>query len=1249
VACWSGATIIGAIAWWLFKPAGVSLAYAAAMAAAALLVGLITGFVLEMLVRQFTGLLAGGLVGYVIALPPALQLAQWLAALAAQAAEGASSLAFVAYGAIAAIIASQVLSAGSALGMFMQAALAVLFRHVVPPAFAARVWPPGWRALRITILLAALAGALFYADRRVGLPWPDAEPPVASPWVEREKALFRDVLASRRYELLVLPVQSDGASFDRIERSLMTRYIAYRVGQASSLAVPDPTLMARAMDARAREFELQDGFALAEALGARKVIASTVRRTGQTFTVSAQLWSRDSESVAWRQQRAARLESLAYGDRLPASVALRERLDTLLGPLGINVAPRARAPLAESQAPPVGDLLRLSQLSEAPPLQQALHLQLYAALHERETIAAETLWERSLVALWAAGDTSERKRLLETRAYLHLSRRPYALELLGSGGSAAADALRAALDGNLPALEAAAPAIEDPALRLFAELELCDLYDAFGLRKRLIERRKAMLERPLTDALALDARLSAPEWFRADIHRRIAERLKTLAPLARSWEELAGQWLRWFYWQPNPLDEANLALARRVELAFAPLWRANADKWTSKRTDERLGEADYYELLFAANQNATFKAISSTLFQQDLPQRAAAIIERLASPFAGQPRMTQLHAVALDKLARNAPPGTMQRLQSRSSALALSAYRWEGGESHVSAAAEHYIYERPYQKYLDEPVRWYRGEVASERLQFERVSFSEREMQRNAADAARRLAYSDRNARPLRELVRWLRRAGRTQEALAVVQENAQRFVGTAAHAELLAEASESGAADADTLAAYRELLQLDPDSWDARRRVAMLQMERGEPRRAQETFLAFPGFADREGQNVVGLSNRAFEAGQYLYRRGEPALAEPLFMYSARLGTGAAAEMHSRELLALMESDLGAAMREARHQVERYQSGAAAMRYLAYLFVQNKQSDAWAAFGDFANRFGDETVWSAAYIAHRLQGVEGAEVEAWLADQSRQDTRRDYLTNALRERHAFMLAFIDRPASDEAIALVRRVAQANNRGEFYVQLAEGYAAWRRRDYATAIRKLRGPHDDLFNIGVNRRASYSEWLPYLVLAYARTGARAEADKLLANQLVNLGVDSDYLIAQALLAGDAGAHDAALAALRRAFYRLPATSTRSLFPGYVLLEAAELLLVESKNDGYRALIEDVARRLQVELPYAWAAAFEAKYAAQLDDRQVAIAAAAILDPQSERIAHVSPAERAALRRAAARTSSLLGVALRQPAR
>jgi hypothetical protein len=1249
---WALLGALFAVAMRLWSAQHISLQYQIAIVVAGLLIGYSSSRILVLGLHKLPHLLLGALGGQIAAVPPAIQLGYWCATYAAQEAwerfvhQAAILAAFVAALSLSAVAA---LCVGTVLGMLTHATLRALLGLV--PQWGQRLPAlprPGWRAFRISVLLGVLAGALFYADRRIGLPWPEATPPEQSAWIEREKALFREILTGGRHEILVLPVQAEEPSFDRIARSLMTRYLAYRVAERTGARTADPTLVARALDARARELRIGEAQRFAAALGARKMIAAGVQRKGQAFAFRAQVWTRDGDDAPWREGARAVLDGLPYHDRLPPSVTFRGEVDTLLDRLqmpGAKSAP-AQSPPATAETAPFDDLLRLATLERASAIDRALHLQLVAALHERESIEAQTLWERSLVALWRSPQDSPLVRLLEARAYLHLQRRPYALERLGEPRSSAERVLLEVMNGNLPAAEAAAESIDHRALRLISEIELADLYDAYGLQKRLVARRAVVLDPPRTEAAVLRFRMSAPEWFSADTHGQLADAISRVTPLPADLRETAAAWLRWLYWLPDNLGSHNLRLARSIERIYPRAWKEHAQAWAAKPGQDRLAPWDHYELLIATNRRAVEKTVRSVLDMQGLPEAAVAIIEDLGMLFRGNPGLAYLRSRALERIGRKSTPGAEKRRYSESSALAVSVYRWEGGETQLSFDAEHYIYERQYRKYADEPIRWYRrADFPAERLQFERLSYSPQEMERSIASAKRRLEYSDRSAAPLRELVRWLRRAGLTKEASAVVEANQKRFVGTVARTELLAEAREAERYGEDLVPVYREMLELDPGSWDARWRLAKAYMESGHPVKTQETVLAYPGFVKPEGENIVGLSNRAFEAGYYLYRRGEPALGEPLFRLANSMRTWSAREIHARELVAIRESNLKQALEHARYQVDRYNDAGAGTRHVLYLFLLGQQEAAWAGFDAFVNRFGNEDIWIAAFVAHRMQGIEGQALEAWLAQSKSRDTRRDYLSGALRERHAFMLAMLDRPPAEEAVQHVRRAVRANNNSPFYPALAEGYVAFRRGDFAQAARTLRGPHNDLFNIGLNRGRSYSEWLPYLVYAYLRIGQGPEAEKILADQLANFGVDADYLMGRALIEGTEGRHEAAVAALKLAFQRLPFQETRVLHPGYGLLESSEILLAQSGEDLYRGLIEDFARRVQGIIPYSWAAAFEAKYAREVDARQLALAAASILDPKSQRIVGVPETERAAVRGAAVRHASALGAALR----
>ncbi|MBI3042170.1 MAG: tetratricopeptide repeat protein [Betaproteobacteria bacterium] len=1232
-----------------------SLLFPAAVGLAGVLVGVVSAILLRALLRRMPHLTASATIGHLLCVPPAVQVGNLAGRLAAQylatAGEG-EILVTAGYAAAAVTGASTVLAVGSmigaAVGAALNAMLGPVWRRVGPRVTG--MLPSGWRAVRITLLLAALAGALLYAQEQGGLPRPEAQPPQFSHWIEREKAIFRSVLTAERYDVLVLPLQDDGRSFDHAARSLMTRYLSRRIKERTGRAMPDPTILARALDSRARRIDLADAQRMAESVGARTLVVSEVRRSGETFDIRGRVWMRDGDKEPWREGASGAIGKVPFHDRLPPSVAFRDTVDTLLDQMKLGASKPANAtnrPLSAARILP-NDLLRLASLTAGSPVDRALRLQVMASLHVRESLEASALWERALVALWD-GPASPLNRVLEARAYLHLSRRPYALEKLKEADTPAERALVAVLNGDVPGVEAAVSAIEDPALRLMTEIELADLYEAYDLYPRLAARRKTLLENPLTEPIALSFRLSAPDWFSPDVHANVAGRLQEIAPHV-DYLDQARAWLSWLYWNIGSLTAHGLRLARSVEKRYASIWREQGAQWLAHPGADQLAPWDYYDLLFALNRAGVVKSIRAMVHNQDLPQQAADLIEALGDTFRGHPWLTYLHAIALDSAGRKLPLGaTQEHYFYRSSALAVAVYQWEQGESFISASAEHLIFERKYEKYSDEPIKWYRGEVAPLREYIDRIIFGNKEIERSVVDARRRLEYSDRYSKPLSEVTQWLRRAGKLEEAVAAVEANRHRFVGTLNRVRLIAEASDSDGRGELPIALYQELLKLDPDSQTAYQRLAQAHLEAGRPDEAQRVYLSFPGFeAQGAAHNPVALSNYAQEAGQFLYLKGYPEQAVGLFVRAAKSGTGAASQMYGREILALMDNDMPAAVREARIAMERYNDSWATMRHTIYLALMGDYEQADATLRRVANRITEDDIWIAAYVTHRVQGIEGPGLQAWLESLAEGDILQSYQTKALRERHAFMLAVTDRAPSGEALASVRRAAAVNNQSPFYARIADGYIALRRGDFATAADKLRSPHNDLFNISATRREQLSELLPYLTWAYLRSGKADQAEKMVRDHLINLGTDSDYLIARALLKGAGGDHEAALVLLKRAFVRLPSLQTRAFFPGYILLEACEFLFEASGSDAYRETLEDLARRLQVNLPYAWAAAFEAKYAQEAERRQLAIAAASILDPKSHRIAHVAAAERAALRNAALRHSSTLGAALRYKA-
>lgn len=1194
----------------------------------------------------------GGWIGYLAAVPPALQLGQAAGTIASQFVSGQTTNALIhaaTFSLVSGTAASIVLLIGVVAGALCGSILFAAAGRLVPACRLGGL-KVTWRSARIAILLAGLAGASgYYMKDRGVLMADEAEPPGKSAWIEREKSVIRAALQQHRFDVLVLPVQAEGASFDRIARSLMARYLAHTVAEQTGLRLPDQTLLARSFDYRARQVDVGEAKRFADAVGARTVIESSVTRGDTAFQFTARVWKRASSETAWTVGASTTLKDLRYSDERPPSLAFREAVGGLVS--GLTLGQRPSRPELPSGPPgadahTIADLLELAAVQVPSARTRALHLQLLATLFGGESQESEGLWERSLVALWnapGAGDT----RALEARAYHRLYRRPYALRLLGAPGSAEERALIAEMNGNVPALEAEAQAVEGDTNRLITQIVLADMYKAFGQTEKLKQLRDALLAKAPVETAILNARLSRNEWFSPEVHADCWALLNRLTMPARDFMGAARQWIYWLYWIPDAVQAHGLRLGRSVDARFERIWRTLGHDWASASTPDRLARWDYADLVFALNRASIRRSIDSMIFMQGIPEAAVDAIDALGRDLAEEPALAQSKAYALDRWGRQVAPDKTAGLFSRSSALAVAVYRWEQGETWISSGVEGLIFERKYDKYLDEPIRWYRRrEVAPARQFMDRLHYSKREIEGNIEDARRRLAYAIWNWSPMDELVSWLKRSGDADGVAKVLQDNQHRFVGAAGRGAATAAAAPSPTSQEAQIEALRRSLERDPESRQVRWQLAQAYLEAGRYREVQELWLAYPGFARRDPAQVVALSNAAHEAGAMLFRSGQHALAEPLLLMSVRMGTGSAREMLSAEFLYLMRNDLENALRQALVSEERYRNAQDATRAIVYLHLLGRREEAWRKLLADLHKYEDAVLWIAAFIMHRAEGAGLPAVEEWLAQVAALDRRQTYTTKALRERHAFMIAYLDRDVDSSSIEFVRRVASSNNRSPYYLQIAEGYHALRKRDCVTAAQKLRGPFRDLFQLTVNRSDSILDLLPYMVRALACGGAESEARKVLDEYLAAAGTDSDYLTARGWLEGSTGQHERAIVTLRQASYRVPGFTRRTFPPMYALLEACEALLEQSGNDEYRKLMVDIARRALWNLPFPWAAAFEGKYETDRIDRRVAIGAATILDPGSFRIAQIPAAEREGMKADAARHVSALGTALRK---
>src|SRR5262249_45050061 len=142
-------------------------------------------------------------------------------------------------------------------------------------------------------------------------------------------------------------------------------------------------------------------------------------------------------------------------------------------------------------------------------------------------------------------------------------------------------------------------------------------------------------------------------------------------------------------------------------------------------------------------------------------------------------------------------------------------------------------------------------------------------------------------------------------------------------------------------------------------------------------------------------------------------------------------------------------------------------------------------------------------------------------------------------------------------------------------------------------------------------------LPYLVVSLSRTNRADEAQGLVDAVRRHEPRGFHTLVSAAYLAGAGGQTDQALELLWQAFIALPPPDRHMVPAGYQLLEICEQLYALTRDDRYRGLLVDLARRQQYGWPVSWAYSFEARYAPS-NESEAALGVALFLDPDSERL-------------------------------
>lgn len=1102
--------------------------------------------------------------------------------------------------------------------------------------------------------LRLLPGAAHPMARRPPMPpaatVPTPQPkPVASNWLETDRRIHADLLAATGADILVVPLQTQGYGFDRIERSLLTADLAYALGAK----VADPFIVSRALGEGRRRFTDREILDLAKRIKAKTVVVGYVGHLDRReLNLTLQTWrlTSDLERIEQRQQKDWRGIPFTH-EAMPYSV-LHGRLPAIVSELGIKVTSAAPPPDKIANFPKelsVTPRDLVNGAAKSVPASSALLLLAGLAPFDGER-TRERMFERVLVASMNLDADHARRRFTQAFALMQLSRRPAALELLKNDRQPAAQTLRELLNGNLPEAKASWAAVSSRFERLLLRAAILDLSHYYG-REDAIDP---------ADAMQLFA--TSPEaWLPL-----VALRLKDLD----NWQVPAAVDIKGLLDQIFPvggLDVASIVTGNAVvrdgeydEVSIdvgtaRHLRRAIEQAIPTGTLSPRPNNLDLLWLLEGTAESRLIKTLEMTAQMQGRPRDAAGMLDKYRPFFDGHPELVDFESSNAQAIARQSTDdeAASWRRKAREGALfqieygqgpsrsTWSAFSGSDDGPEVTIARDVFGYDFPRRGY------WLQSFGFGPMM-------GDREPTRSLLLEA--LAFNQQYVNSFTQLRSSLSPADQASAAALMTG----RFNGAPGRPR---DAAVSAAANVtDPIEGLRAAVSADPADWRNYLELGQqLIRQRGAYEEAAKIFLSYPGFDLEASGNAVGRSNNSYEAGSELFWQGRPELAKPLYEFSAALGTGSEGSMTSALRLELLKGNFAAVAEGSLQRANRYPNAYAYRDYLSLLHAMDYGKEAWLGFSQVAAQFELPQVWVAALVGHRKDGLDAAGLKKWLMQPEIRNAK--FRTRQFAPAYALTWATADAMPPEDLGQLIDAVegttlAKVDSDGVSVLRphpmgtgleslrptplpgltikrlppgtpvrssltlFADGYAQLRRGNHAGALEKFRA-YAERYPIDGFSSDGFS--LAYIAAASARTGDPLGLEKFL-NDRKPQRVDFDGWLARAFFHAHRKEVDAAEAALKRAFQVRPHTDYRPILTEYQFAEACEWIYQETGDARFKAMLLDWAKRhQQIQPTHAWAYAMQYSYETDAAARDRALAMTLYLDPKSHRIAKAKPAD------------------------
>lgn len=1079
------------------------------------------------------------------------------------------------------------------------------------------------------------------ADYVASLPHSDSH------WDVAIRSRYTNILSGKKQDILVLPFQVKQHAIDKIGRGLMTRYLVATLEERLQQSLVNPSLIERYLGENKRRYTEDAIIDLLRVLNVKTLITGYVGHNNQgKFSVTIRIQHKQKLPLSPDAPHSQfDWDNIPFSDTELPSDQFRLIVDAIADKILPHV--ESYQPILKSNHTSISDLPKsLSKLIEGAqvlPIEQATILQLIGILHPTTSNRKkERLFERSLVALRHESITNPDIARLRARAFYYLHRRPAALNLMHHPNSDNDKLLLAVLNGNLPALKSTLKqfnhsrnAIE----KLISTLQYNKFF--YSYNKELDKSTLLTLEN-LNDIWQFYAGRAFidPDKWRVFSNSQTKYLLDSHFPLQEfTIEKLYGKRIKKGK-MPEEYEFSNHTVAHLDKYS-----ELNNHKLCCTSNSWQLSSLDNFELLEAIAESNVIKTLYIKRKLTAKPKETKRLADKLRMSYQDHPAY-----MILGGLMENQNSDIMSKIQLKTALLQDAEERKKvfyeiAGQTKIAAR----VFRQQHNIMTFDPKK-NRKEDGVE-------SLTEHSMIRSTlSDFPQRDYWLDNtpntyislNRKALENALLYtssdFKIAKRLHDVLPDNEKNAfrkslkSRFDGSKEKLLFLSKFDNNGKSTGND-ALLATATKNNSVHWEIFHTLGDRLVHQGKYKQAHKAFMDYPPFSHTSSVSHVTLSNHAYQAGSYLFWRGAYELAKSFYSISSNYNTYSNAGLASKVRLAILDNNFKKAAEFSRKRAKRYKNSYAYRDYITLMSVLGNQKDIEDLFHTRMEKSIKPHIWTAAYVKQRFENQSQKFIIEWFSQEKFKQKEWDF--TPLAERYSALALLTDRKVTKTTLAYYQDVSEIelerNPVRKTMIQLIKLYMALKQQDFG----KAKSLWPDRKNDKYFKNTYLRQFLPYVVYAYSKEHSNPYILDLLAIFKLQMetikkkrgkpfdGAAFNYYLAMAFHKGMQGDVEQSLAHIQKAFNHRVHTDARYVFTWYQLVEACEWLYQATNDEAYKKLALKWAKQYQIIQPwFAWAYGVEAKYTKDPLAKQRAVALTLYLDKQSEHIADLSDAERAA---------------------